>query len=265
MNSNCGIYKITSPSGRVYIGESYSLKKRFYNYKSLNTEKQPKLHRSFLKYGVKNHTFEIIEECEIEELKCRERYWQDFYDVLNGGLNCLLTECGELKMVLSEETKVKISEAQKGEKNHMFGKTGELNHFYGKTHTDETKKIISEKAKERYKENPNPLKGTKMSEEVKNKLSKTVTDKYAQGYVHPNSGKTLTEETKKKISDTRKERGLGKRGKSSNARLVLCLETGVFYDCVIDASETYNINCSYLWSMLNPKSKDKNKTNLIYC
>ena len=100
-----GIYKITSPSGRVYIGESIDMNRRFkcYKYTFKKDKTQPKLYRSFRKYKVENHIFEIIEECEIDELKCRERYWQDFYDVINVGLNCKLTECGELKTVFTKD------------------------------------------------------------------------------------------------------------------------------------------------------------------
>lgn len=50
------------------------------------------------------------------------------------------------------------SENIQGENNPMFGMFGELNPFYGKEHTQETKDIISKKAKERLsdrKNNPN--------------------------------------------------------------------------------------------------------------
>ena len=58
-----GIYKITSPSGRVYIGQSVNIEKRFLSYsKLLRCKTQIKLFRSFLKYGVINHIFETIEE-----------------------------------------------------------------------------------------------------------------------------------------------------------------------------------------------------------
>jgi len=52
-----GIYKITSPSKKVYIGQSWNIKERFrkYNYKS----NQQLLMRSFSKYGLENHVFEI--------------------------------------------------------------------------------------------------------------------------------------------------------------------------------------------------------------
>ena len=168
----CGVYKITSPSGQIYIGESSDIKRRWKDYKHSKGKGQPKLKNSFQKYNVNQHIFEIIEECLFEDLKCRERYWQDFYDVLNGGLNCSLTECGELKKETSEETlqklsnslkgrifseehKNKISQSLKGENNGMYGKKGILNPmfgkglkgednpWFGKTHTEETKNKMS--------------------------------------------------------------------------------------------------------------------------
>ena len=103
----CGIYKITSPSGRIYIGESKNIHYRWSKYKILNCKDQHGLYNSFLKYTVERHSFEIVEECSLQELKCRERYWQDFYNVLKRGLNCKLTECGELKTEVSVETRDK--------------------------------------------------------------------------------------------------------------------------------------------------------------
>lgn len=102
-----GIYKITSPSGRVYIGQSVDLRNRINGYKSTESKYsgQPILWRSFKKHGIENHIFEIIEQCEPDELDCRERYWQDYYDVLNGGLNCILTECGDKKRIESVKTR----------------------------------------------------------------------------------------------------------------------------------------------------------------
>jgi group I intron endonuclease len=129
----CGIYKITSPSGRVYIGESDNIDRRWKEYKNLNKSKsQRKLYSSFKYYGIEGHTFETIEECLFENLKCRERYYQDFYDVINIGLNCILTECGEKKRIFSEETLKEISIKAKE-------RVGELNPFYGKSHSEETK------------------------------------------------------------------------------------------------------------------------------
>ena len=62
-----GIYKITSPNNNIYIGQSINIEKRFVQYKKLRSCcNQIKLYNSFVKYGVDNHIFEIIEECNIE-------------------------------------------------------------------------------------------------------------------------------------------------------------------------------------------------------
>jgi len=80
--------------------------------------------------------------------------------------------------VISEEHRKKISEANKGEKHPFYGKThtketklkisestkGEKNHFYGKTHTEETKRRIVKVNK-----------GKKHSEESKKKMSESRT------------------------------------------------------------------------------------------
>ncbi len=57
-----GIYKITSPSGKVYIGQTWNFNTRLRKYKSLHCSKQPKIYNSLRKYGVFSHTFEIIHE-----------------------------------------------------------------------------------------------------------------------------------------------------------------------------------------------------------
>src|SRR5690349_17773883 len=113
-----GIYKITSPSGRIYIGQSVDIRYRFYKYNCLSCKKQTRLYNSFLKYEVINHIFEIIEKCEENNLNIRERYWQDFYNVLdnNKGLNCRLTKTDDRSGKLSEETCKKIGISRKGMK-----------------------------------------------------------------------------------------------------------------------------------------------------
>lgn len=104
-----GIYKITSPSGRIYIGQSVNVQKRIKQYKRKECKGQRKLNNSFNKYGIDTHVFEIIEICEIEELNKRERYWQDFYKCLHKGLNCRLTSTDVLPSYMSKKTREKIS------------------------------------------------------------------------------------------------------------------------------------------------------------
>jgi group I intron endonuclease len=68
-----GIYKITNPKGKIYIGQSTQIEKRFNQYKTLDkTCIGSKLFNSLIKYGPYNHIFEIIEECNLEELDYKE-------------------------------------------------------------------------------------------------------------------------------------------------------------------------------------------------
>jgi len=98
-----GIYKITNPSGKIYIGQSINVIKRKRQYKNIaqNIKPQIGIYRSLLKYGWNSHIFEIIEECLIEQLNDRERYWQDFYNVLEEGLNCVLTKTDTKRRISS--------------------------------------------------------------------------------------------------------------------------------------------------------------------
>lgn len=107
-----GIYKISSPSGRVYVGQSTNLESRIKDYKrGHGMKKQRKLENSFNKYGIKEHIFEIVEECVPEILNIRERYWQDFYNCLKEGLNCRLTTTSDKSGKMSDETRQKMRDS----------------------------------------------------------------------------------------------------------------------------------------------------------
>lgn len=62
------IYKIISPENRIYVGQTTNYFKRIKNYNNLKCKSQTILYRSFKKYGVNNHIFDIIELCELEQL-----------------------------------------------------------------------------------------------------------------------------------------------------------------------------------------------------
>lgn len=67
-----GIYKITNPTGKVYVGQSRDIEKRFKQHKFKSTNKF--LRESILTYGIENHKFEILEECGVNELIEKERF-----------------------------------------------------------------------------------------------------------------------------------------------------------------------------------------------
>lgn len=191
-----GIYKITSPKNRIYIGQSCNIEKRFKQYLQLsNCKYQPKLYRSFLKHNINNHNFEIIEECEINQLNIRERFWQDYYNVLNGGLNCLLTNIINQSGKISDYTRLKMSNSAKKKPKV----------------SDETKLKMAESKK-----------GIKQSEEqIKNRVE-------------------------------------------FNKKIILDIQTGIFYNGIKEASIAKNVSYYYLIDALNVKRNRKNKTSLIY-
>lgn len=226
-NKIIGIYKIVSPNNRVYIGQSRNIYKRWGSYKSPKTIKQPRLYSSILKYGIENHIFEVIEECEIEQLNIRERYWQEFYNVMSEeGLNCTLTPTDESPKEISEETRKKL----------RLSKLGENNPMYGKTPSEETKQLISEKNKERYKDKENhPMFGRTFSREKGG----------FKGNKNPFYGKKHTQETMEKIN-----------------KKVIDTHTGIIYKSLKQASEVSNIKIATLSAYL--LGKRNNKTTFLY-
>ena len=92
-----GIYKITNNiNNNCYIGQSIHIEERWKEHKSkYNWEKENKkpLYLAFQKYGLENFSFEIVEECEPEQLNLKEQYWIDYYNSYNDGSN--MTSGGE--------------------------------------------------------------------------------------------------------------------------------------------------------------------------
>jgi group I intron endonuclease len=151
--TNSGIYKILSPSGKVYVGQSINLSKREKDYFKYNkTGFQKRLKASVEKYGWEKHIFEILEFCSLEILNERERYWQEFYQVLGeNGLNCKYTKTDSKSGNLSEKTKHSIGNALKGKKRTEEQKARFSKSKKGLKQTKETvnKRIL--KIKELYK------------------------------------------------------------------------------------------------------------------
>jgi group I intron endonuclease len=145
-----GIYKITNPEGKSYIGLSKDIEKRFQSHKGLQFHRNNKLKESLIKYNWSSHFCEILEEVNISFLnrsegnallRKRERYWINLYKTFDDGLNENRggSGCGSH----TEESKQKISESLKGKpKPSDFGEKRSKD-FY----TDEWKKKLSEASK----------------------------------------------------------------------------------------------------------------------
>jgi len=107
-----GIYKITSPNNKIYIGQSIDIENRVKkNYSKGLCKNQIFLYNSIKKYGWNNHKFEIVKECMINELNYLEKFYIKFYNSFNtkNGLN--LRSGGSSTSKVSEITKEKMSKS----------------------------------------------------------------------------------------------------------------------------------------------------------
>ncbi len=172
----CGIYKITSPSKSIYIGQSIDITFRWYKYKKNHCKTQNKLNNSFKKYGAENHLFEIVCQCDRSELNNLEVYYIELFQTFNSKHGLNLRSGGEGKGNMSEETKKKISEIQKGKR------VGKDHHFFGKKHSIETKNKIS-------------------ASRIGIKHSKHISEESRLNYIAAAKKRKHSDITKKKISD----------------------------------------------------------------
>ena len=92
-NTTCsGIYKITCiKTGEIYIGKSVDIKSRWQQHcKSAfncGTIAHSLLHTKMKQYGIENFTFELLEQVPKEQLSEREKFFINFYQTKETGLN----------------------------------------------------------------------------------------------------------------------------------------------------------------------------------
>lgn len=93
-----GIYKYTNKkNGKIYIGRSLNISRRRWEHLK-NPSPYSYFDQTLATIGEECFDFEVIEECSVEKLKEREKYWIQYYNCCvlenrNGGYN--LTHGGE--------------------------------------------------------------------------------------------------------------------------------------------------------------------------
>lgn len=221
------IYKTTNiVNGKIYIGQDSKNSPTYLGSGTL-------LKKAIKKYGRKNFIKEILEQCENKNLLDKqEKYWIERLNTQNPAIGYNIANGGEGAAGLkhSAETKEKISKIHKGKKlsnehieiireyskqrpksKEFLERQSCINKHWpkGSKHTDETKQKMSEY----HKANPvrywlgkkRPIdaiekakqsnKGFKHSAEHKKKIS---------GEGNPFYGKQHDEETRKKMSESKK-------------------------------------------------------------
>lgn len=118
------IYCILFPNGKRYIGKTEcSLEKRKVQHKHHSKYGKTTLYNAIRKYGWDNLDWVILEECEnVDTLNRQEEDWIRRFKTLNYDKGYNLREGGEGGKH-HETTKMKISLANSGENNGMYGKT----------------------------------------------------------------------------------------------------------------------------------------------
>lgn len=144
-----GIYKIISPTGKIYIGRSVNVKKRLREH--VNASNSTHIGRSILKHGYDSHMFEVV--CytinDNDLLNKLEMFFIDYYKSTDPkiGLNLSLGG-GRLNFHHKPETIEKMKRNRAGWQNSI-----------GRKLSDETKNKIS-----------NSLKGNKIPPSTRQKI-----------------------------------------------------------------------------------------------
>ena len=263
-----GVYSIISPTGRIYIGSSKNIYNRWKSYERLTCKSQAKLYNSLLKYGVKNHEFKIIIECEIDELHQYENLYSNYYNSLSeNNLNLRIPSYLEDKPVVAKEAIKKMVANHAWKNNPEFiekyryrlaeiSKSPEIqekmraNHLIG---------VRSESAKNKFKQTMN----AKTEEWKKQRL-----EKMKQTMITKNNGSYHSKEFKENLSKRLKggklsiEHRAKMKENSGQAKKVIDTNTEIIYNSIKDASIALNTDyCSLVKKLTGQR---KNKTSLKF-
>ena len=209
-----------------YIGQTtQSLNKRIRGHKDKAIKKGNKtyFHNALRKYEIDNFMWTIL--CYTSNQKAlnkAETYWikyyhtmEDGYNHREGGANGKFSETAKRKLSrvhigkkLSEETKSKLSKIATGRRHSLEAKRKmrENNSHTKRIFTKETRLKLSAAAKRQWAD---PESREKSSISMKKAWIKRII-----GYISPMRGKTHSEKSKKKISDTLKGRKIPEETKN---------------------------------------------------
>jgi len=219
----CGIYKLTSPSNKCYIGQSTNITQRFDYYKKKRCKEQPAIYNALNKYGPEHFKYEIIEQCEndIDILDKLEKHYIEKYDSIKTGYNC--NDGGRVHN-FSDATRKKLSDSIKasfaeGRRSHK----GDKNNFFGKHHSQKTKNLIR-----------NKLTGSILSSETKQKISEK------------HKGRKFSKEH----SENKSLSQIGSKNPIAKAVII----NNVIYSTITEAAKNLNIKVSTMHFRINAKS-----------
>lgn len=166
-----GIYLITcTANGSRYVGSSKNIESRWAEHRKrlgLKTHFNPYMQRSWSKYGKDSFQIETLENVTEDRLLEREQY---YIDTLNPEFN-IAPYAGRPTTEGIERTEQWLSNMSAGNKRHWRGLSDEEKAARvaktSRPHTEESKKLISQKVRKAYAENRIPRKRKPLTEEQK--------------------------------------------------------------------------------------------------
>lgn len=214
-------------NNKHYVGQTQHFYDRMSQYKKGGAT--PFLKNAIKKYGIENFEIDIIEYVPIEDLDKREQYWIDYYESYqrDKGYNICQFASTTRGYHHTPEAIKKMSEKAIG----RVGLCGEDNPMYGKPISEERRQKYSAYLKNRWENDGEYRKfwSEKMSGENNYFYGKNLCGDKNGMY-----GKHHSEETKKKIAEKN-------RGKSNSRNIkIICVETGVIYKSMSEASKQLN-------------------------
>jgi group I intron endonuclease len=280
-----GIYKITSPSGKVYIGQSWDIHNRFKTYKCNPNKKQSKIYNSIHKHGWDAHTKEILIELKSDTTQSALDDWEKFYinfyrscgfsmlNIRDGGsrgkhsaesiekmrgrkatekqINANKGNKYALGVKKTDEQKEAISNRLKGVPLHPNTIIASINYNKGRKHTKERiekKRIFMIGKKHGLGHKWSADEKKMISERMKgkkNSLGYKLTENHKKIISEANKGKNISQELRELSRNRMIGNKLGLGGKSSS-RKVKCLNNGVEYESVRAAAKELSINESHI-------------------
>ena len=106
-----GIYKIQNLlNGKVYIGQSNDIQRRFQEHQRKGSTSRIPLDVAIQKYGAENFSYEIVEECQIDELNEKETEWILYWNSHEEGYNC--NTGGDQASIGSQNSNAKLTEEE---------------------------------------------------------------------------------------------------------------------------------------------------------
>ena len=214
---------------KIYIGyTTTTLFRRIssHNYCCKHNNRNNFFHSSLAKHGKENFEWYVLDKSEdLKYLKARECYYINLFKSNNKKYGYNLSTGGE-SPTLNIESRKKIS--KKAIQRNLNGKR---NPFFGKRHSEETRNHLSKIRKGNNIGNENPFFGKRHSEETRERLSKIRKE------LCKNSNIILNMQ-------------LAQRG-----RPVRCVNSGIEYRSIAEASRALGINKSTLKSHLSNRLK----------